>query len=202
MLIQAQFEGLGSSQSRLIGLDYGNFIIIQTPPLADIGSKLFQKNHVIIRYLFSGYVYAFRCTLLSLVKEPYRLSILSYPEAFENMNLRKHERLPCIIAAEVNLKGRVNDGIVSNISMGGCSFEFNRSNRRDFPDLDFNEEAIIALHLHEQEEATVHNAIIREIHMDKESMTVGLQFTASEFKESNAIAERELREYLLTLQNS
>lgn len=201
MLLQIQFEGIGSSQSRMIGLDYGNFLIINTPPMADIGSQLYEKNHAIIRYLFSGYVYAFRCTLLSMIKEPFRLSILSYPEAIENINLRKNERLPCIIAAGINYQGRVSEGIVSNISMGGCSFEFNQSAQREFPDLKINAEVIIALRLQEQAEATVFKAILREVQMDKASMTVGFQFVASEFKESNEKAERELGEYLATLRH-
>jgi hypothetical protein len=202
MLLQIQFEGLGSSQSRLIGLDYGNYVIIQTPSLACIRSKLFEKNHGIIRYLFSGHVYAFHCTLLSVVTEPYRFSILSYPESLENMNLRKHERVSCIIAAEVNLKGRMNKGIVSNISMGGCSFEFDRSSQREFPDLKVQENVIIALYLNDQGAAAVYNAVIRKVQIDQESMTAGLQFTASESDESKAKSERDLREYLLTLQNS
>jgi len=202
MLLQIQFEGSRSLKSRLIGLDYGNFIITLTPPLAGIGSKLYEKNHGIIRYLFSGQIYAFRCTLLSLINRPYRLSIFSYPEVVENMNLRKHERIPCMIAAEVNLRGRMSEGIVSNISMGGCSFELRRNSQREFPDLKVQDEIIITLNLQEHGETTIHNAIIRAVHMDTEVMTVGFQFVNSEFEESDPKSERELREYLLTLQNS
>jgi hypothetical protein len=201
MLLQIQFEGLGSSQSRLVGMDYGNFLIIQTPPIADIGSQLYEKNHGIIRYLFSGYVYAFRCTLLSMIKEPYRLSILSYPESVEHINIRKSERLPCIIAAGINFQGRLREGIVSNISMGGCSFEFNQSSQQDFSDLKIKDEVFIALRLRDPEETTVFNAILREVQIDKTSVTIGFQFVPSEFKESNDKAQRELGEYLLTLQN-
>ena len=202
MLLQIQFEGLGSSQSRLIGMDYGNFIIVRTPPLAGIRAKLFEKNHGIIRYLFSGHVYAFHCTLLSVVSEPYRFSILSYPESFENMNLRKHERIPCIIASEVNSNGWINKGIVSNISMGGCSFEFNRSGQHGFPDLKILDEVVISLYLQDEGAATNFNAAVRKVQIDQESMMIGLQFTAPESKESGAKSETALREYLSTLQQS
>jgi len=202
MLLQIQFEGRRSLQSRLIGLDYNNFIITQTPPMADIGPKLYEKNHGIIRYLFSGHIYAFRCTLLSLINRPYPLSIFSYPEAVETINLRTHERIPCMISAEVNLGGRMSEGIVSNISMGGCSFEMNQTSQREFPDFKIQDEIIIDLKLQEQGEATIYNAIVRAVHMDEERMMVGFQFVSSEFKESDLKSERELREYLLTLQNS
>ncbi|MCE5264749.1 MAG: flagellar brake protein [Deltaproteobacteria bacterium] len=202
MLLQIQFEGLGSSQSRLIGMDCGNFIIIRTPPLMGIKTKLFEKNHGIIRYLFSGHVYAFHCTLLSVIAEPYRLSILSYPESFENMNLRKHERIPCIIASEVNFDGWINKGIVSNISMGGCSFEFNRSGQHGFPDLKIFDEVALSLFLHDQGAATVFKAAVRKVQIDQESMMIGLQFANSETTESGTQPENALKEYLLTLQQS
>ena len=201
MLLHIQFEDIGSSQSRLIGLDYGNFIVIRTPLLADIESQLSEKNRCMIRYLFSGNVYAFQCTLLDLVKGPYRLSILSYPEAVENMNLRENERKPCVVVAEVNLKGGVNQGIVSNISMGGCLFEFNRISGQAFPQLDIYGETVIALYLNGQGTATVFKATIRKVHMDKESVTTGLQFTASVSTEPGSNPEWELKEYLLTLRD-
>lgn len=200
MLLQIQFEGLGASQSRLIGIDYGNFIVIRTPPLARIRSKLYEKNHGIVRYLFSGHVYAFHCTLLSVVTEPYRFSILSYPESLENMNLRKHERIPCIIAAEVILKGRLNRGIVSDISMGGCSFEFDRSCQREFPDLKVDEEAIISLYLQDQGAPATFNGVIRKAKIDQESMMIGLQFNPPESRETGEKSEADLRGYLSALQ--
>ena len=193
--------GIGSSRSRLIGMDPGNYLIIQTPPLVDIGSKRHEKNHVIVSYLYYGRVYAFRCTLLLLAKEPYRFALLSYPEALENINLRKHERISCIIIAEVRAHDQSYEGIVSDISKGGCSFEFNRSDQRGFPILNVQEELIISLQLKEKGEITVFNTVIRAIHADKESMLCGLQFITSGFGDADAESEKKLAEFLLTLQN-
>lgn len=201
ILMRVQFMGIGSSKSRLIGMDPGNYLIIQTPPLVDIASKRHEKNHVIVSYLFYGRVYAFRCTLLLLVKEPYRFAVLSYPEALENINLRKHERIACLIVAEIRVHDQSYEGIVSDISKGGCSFEFSRSDERDFPSLNVKEEIIISLQLIEKGEITVFNTVIRAIRMDKESMMCGLQFITSGFSEADAESEKKLAGYLLTLQN-
>lgn len=201
-LLRIQFEGIGSSRSYLIGMDPGHFLIIQTPPLPDIMSKRYEKNHVVISYLFSGRVYAFRCTLLGLVKELYRFLILSYPEATEVINLRKYERISCIIAAEVSVKGQSYRGIVSDISKGGCSFEFDRPEQKAFPDLKVKEEIVISMRLPEKTEETVFNTVVRMIHVDKQTMTSGLQFIASNFSETDAKPEKNLTEYLLTLNSS
>jgi len=201
-LLQVQFLGIGSSRSRLIGMDPGNYLIIQTPALVDIASKRHEKNHIIVSYLHYGQVYAFRCTLLLLVKEPYRFAVLSYPEALENINLRKHERISCIIDAEVRVRDQSYEGIVSDVSKGGCSFEFNRSDQRSFPILQIQQEMIISMQLQEKAEATVFNTVVRAIRTDKESMVCGLQFTVSGFSEADAEAEKKLAEFLLTLPNS
>jgi hypothetical protein len=202
-LLQVQFEGIGMSQSRLIGLETGKFLIIRTPPIPDIWSKRYEKNHCIIRYLFSGRVYAFRCTLLGLVKEPYRLSIISYPEAIEELNLRKHERMSCIVAAEVGVGGCLFEGIISNISEGGCSFEFNRlPDNLDFPQLNIQDEVSIAMHLGDKSETTVFNAVLRSIHKDDENTIAGLQFTKSGLMEEEYDkSEKNLVNYLKTLQD-
>ena len=110
--LQIQVVGLGTSMTKLIGMESGNFILIRIPPLAEIWSKRYEKNQCIIRYIFSGWVYAFRCTLLGLIKEPCRMALLSYPEALENINLRKHERINCQIASEVIIKEQLYKGVV------------------------------------------------------------------------------------------
>jgi hypothetical protein len=201
-LLQVQFEGLGSSRSRLVGMEMGSFLIILTPPIANIGSKLYQKNHGIVRYLFSGRVYAFRCTLLSLIKDPYRLSILTYPASIEHINLRKHERISSLIAAEMSAKGQLHEGIISDISNGGCSFEFNKSDQRAFPELKVLDEVVISMLLKETSYATVFNADVRSIRMDNENMMAGIQFIQSDFKETDEKSASELSDYLQTQQNS
>jgi hypothetical protein len=201
-LLQVQFEGLGSSRSRLVGMEPGNFLIILTPPIANIGSKLYQKNHGIVRYLFSGRVYAFRSTLLSLIKDPYRLAILTYPASIENINLRKDERISSLIAAEMSAKEQSYEGIISDISNGGCSFEFNKSDQRAFPDIRVLDEVVISMLLKETSSATVFNATVRGVRMDNENMLAGIQFTLSGFRDTDEKSARELRDYLQTQQNS
>lgn len=200
ILLRIQFMGIGTSRSRLIGMDPGHYIMIQTPPLVDIASKRHEKNHVIVSYLFYGRVYAFRCTLLLLVKEPYRFAVLSYPKALENINLRKHERISCILVADVRVDDQSYEGIVLDISKGGCSFEFNRSDQRGFPRPNVHAGIIISLQLKEKGEITAFNAVIRAIHTDKESMVCALQFTPSGVSDRDAETEKKLAEYLLSLQ--
>ena len=201
MLLRVQITGIGSFRSRLIGMDPGKTLLIQPPSFADIGTKRNEKNHIVVSYLHYGRVYGFRCTLLLVVREPYRFAVLSYPEALENINLRKHERISCLIAAAVRVNEQSYEGVVSDISKGGCSFEFNGLDERGFPFFKIQEEMIISLQLKENEEIAVFNTIIRAIRTDKESMVCGLQFHGSGFTEADAKAAKQLADFLATLQS-
>lgn len=200
MMLRVQITGIGSFQSRLLGMEQGKFVLIQPPSFVDICTKRNEKNHFVISYLYLGRVYGFRCTLLQLVREPYRFAILSYPEVLDNINLRKHERISCLIRAEVRVKEQSYEGVVSDISRGGCSFEFNNLEQRGFPSLRVQEEMIVSMQFIEDEEMAVFNTIIRTIQTDKESMVCGLQFHSSGFAEADADAEKQLADFLATLQ--
>lgn len=195
-LLQLQFDGLGSSRSTLIGMEPGKFLIVNTPPIADIGSKLFMKNHGIVRYLSSGNVYAFRCTLLGVIKEPFRISVLSYPESLENMNLRKHERISCILDASVSHHEKLHEGIVTDLSIGGCSFEFNKSDLTAFPEIKIADEAFVSIHLKQKAKLQGIQAVVRSIKKDKDTLSLGLQFISLDSVGKNDRAEEELSDYI------
>ncbi|MBN1545245.1 MAG: flagellar brake protein [Syntrophaceae bacterium] len=198
-LIQLQFEGLGSSRSLLLGMDPGKFIIVQTSPISDIGSKVFEKNNCIVRYLSAGRVYAFRCTLLGLIKEPCRFSILSYPESFEVINLRKYERVSCIIDAGIRINENFYEGIITDISMGGCSFDFSKSDITEFPNVNILDKVSVSMNLKDKEFMENIGAIVRSIRKDENNLSLGLQFNAGEEIEQNGKTKGALADYLRNL---
>lgn len=128
MSMNISFEGVGTVKSTLIGMEYGLYLIVKLPPIQDISTKLYQKNHIVVRYFYDGNAYGFRTTLNGLVKDPFRLYFLAYPEVVESLNLRKNERHVCLIPAHIGSpppEGGKMDfrGCISDISLGGCSFE-------------------------------------------------------------------------------
>ncbi|MDQ5987825.1 MAG: hypothetical protein CSYNP_03571 [Syntrophus sp. SKADARSKE-3] len=198
-MMQLAFEGLGSSRSTLIGMEAGKFLIVSTPPIAEIRTKLFKKNHCVIRYLSSGKVYAFRCTLLSIINEPFRISILSYPESIENVNLRKHERISCILDAAVSYCQKLYEGNVIDLSIGGCSFEFRNSDIKDFPEIKIKDKVAIMVQLKQNGDMLRSEAIVRNIRNDVDTMSLGLQFVSSSNVEIDEYVEHELTDYIVAM---
>jgi hypothetical protein len=197
--LQVNFEGQGTEETCLIGMDTGKYLIIQTPPFPGVRSKRNARNHIIVRYIYSGRVYGFRCTLIELIEKPHPQSILSYPDKVEYINLRKDERVPCLIKSEVSVKGELYEGLISNISTEGCGFTFNRTDYEELPRLKVNDQIEITVHFRKKVEATVFDATLRTVRMDSKRMSIGLLFTKSGVIEKDAKAEKALQDDILEL---
>jgi c-di-GMP-binding flagellar brake protein YcgR len=188
--IQMQLEGLGPAKVTFIGIADGEYLILKTPPIQEIGTKLYEKNHVIIRYFHAGSVYGFRCTLIGLIKEPCRLSILSYPESVECLNLRKHERIDCLIKATVHLAGVSEEsfrGAVYDISMGGCGLKLKQEDSQAFPKIEIGGKAVLFLDLRGREEPMAFQSVIRRVQQDREVVLLGLEFEDEEKGKENVL---------------
>ncbi|MHB8090694.1 MAG: PilZ domain-containing protein [Syntrophales bacterium] len=197
MIIQIQAEGLGMSHSRLIGVDSGAFLIVKTPPIIDIATKLYDKNKIVIRYFSAGWVYAFRCTLLSLIKEPSRLSILSYPENIEKINIRKHDRVDCNIPVEMMIEKKTYNGIVTNISAGGLSLEIAKTGDEEAPQLNIQD--VISLTVQrEADQATSLKTIVRNIKIERAVMKIGMEFYAQGASQGEGQGEKKWLEDLVS----
>jgi c-di-GMP-binding flagellar brake protein YcgR len=124
--IQLTVEGIGMFRSNLVGAEHGRYLLVKMPHVPDLAQKLYQKNHIIVRYLHAGKVYGFRSTLVGMIREPMRLFVLAYPEDIESHNTRQNERFDCMIPASVKKPddpdGEKWKGLINDMSIGGCRF--------------------------------------------------------------------------------
>jgi len=182
LLFQISIDGIGIFKSSLIGMEYGGYFIVKLPNIPDIIEKLFKKNHISVHYFHDGKIYAFRSTLIGLVKEPFRLYIIDYPESLETINLRKKERFICWAPAKLRniyseLKGRIADGHVSDISSDGCNFECSVSDGITSSEINIGQSLTLSLFLSaNRDEAIVIQSEIRNIKVDKDKLILGLKF--------------------------
>lgn len=198
MTLQIQVEGLGSVLSSLVGMEEGVHLIIKAPPMAEIATKLFEKNIIIIRYFLAGQVFGFRSTLLSIIKEPFRLCILSYPTKMETLNLRKYDRIYCLLPAEIKMPQGTYEGLIEDISMGGCYFALNMPQDGKFPSIKIGDELLIFFNLPENKERCLFNIIVRAIKCDIQTMKLGVQFLKSLRGDKNAASFAAVSNYIAT----
>lgn len=194
--IQIQLVGLGPTKSQFIGMAGGEFLIIKTPLIKEIATKLFQKNHVIIRYFHDGNVYGFRCTLIGLIKEPCRLSILSYPETIECLNLRKHERVDCLIKASLtceDLPETPLQGIIQDISLGGCRFRCKPLEGEVVSQIKINRKATISMEFPGREVPMELYPVVRRVQQDRQAILIGMEL---DLEDDRQTVSEIIRDYI------
>lgn len=123
--LKVQFENIGSGRTSIVGMERDKFLIIRPPAVGGIEAGLFKKNRTTVTYLYNGVIYGFRCTMIGLIKAPFPLLILSYPESAEEINLRGQKRLSCFLNAQISIDHISLACIIQDISLAGCSLMIN-----------------------------------------------------------------------------
>ncbi len=160
----------------LVGMVEGRYLIAEVPPIPGLWVKLHQMNNIIVRYLHDGKAYGFYSTLIAALNEPFRLAFLSYPEKIETVNLRKFQRVPCLIPGAVSMSGVSRRGVFTDVSEGGCSFLLDQSGSA--PDLGVNigDEIVFSVRLIGSSDERSVKAIVRNIRTAEKGTSIGTQF--------------------------
>ena len=119
-------EGIGERlESRLVGSDGQNFLLIITPK-SDSSEKLRDQYYlgraVVGRFLDSGRVHGFRSHVRQALSRPNRLLFLSYPTSIEKVDLRSNQRFAALCSALLQEGSEKHPGVLLDISRGGCCF--------------------------------------------------------------------------------
>jgi c-di-GMP-binding flagellar brake protein YcgR len=127
--VSLDVAGLGSKlTSTFVGFVRARLVIIQLPVVAEVGKEhmyghLFPGNEVVVRYIQSGMVIGFSSKVIQYQHAPFPLLFLSFPETLESVSLRKHKRISCHFRAVIQgPENKGMDGIVMDVSQGGCCF--------------------------------------------------------------------------------
>lgn len=204
-LLQISIDGIGIIKSSLIGMENNKYFIVKLPNMPEITGKLFKKNQMSVHYFHAGKVYSFRSTLIGLLKEPFRLYIIEYPESIEIINLRKKERSICRVPAELRdiyseLKLEIFDGYVADISSSGCSFERSISEGITFPEFNVGQSITLSLFISGNgDDQMVIQCEIRNIKKDKDKMKLGLKFKLGQNDSEDQSIMKSINSFIVSL---
>ncbi len=122
-----QVDGVDSYlKTTLNGMEGDTFLMVRTPRLSGVRSKLKPGNKVIVRYLAGGSAYGFQSKILGHISEPFPLMFLSYPDIVSRNDLRKHHRVETRFSAEIHLDQKKLPVVVEDLSLGGCRIKAKR----------------------------------------------------------------------------
>ena len=200
-LLNIQIDGLGSSKSSIVGMERGKYLIIKTPAIAGVGTKLFKKNHIVVRYLCDGVLFGFHCTLIALLKDPFQLSFLSYPEIGDAINLRKYDRISCLLPGELQIGEWKYKCVTSDIGVGGCRIELNLSMEESMNRISVGESLQLLIQAPDAIDSIQVTGIARSISLDEKNVIVGLQFEKAINQRIDANAPDKIKKLCLFLKS-
>lgn len=160
----------------LVGMAADRYLIAEVPAIPGLWVKLHQTNNIIVRYLRGGKAYGFYSTLIAAMNEPVRLAFLAYPEKIETVNLRKFQRVPCLIPAAVSMNGVSHQGAFTDMSEGGCSFLFDQSGAAPDLGVQIADEIVFSVCLIGSSKEREIRAIVRNVRTADKRTSIGTQF--------------------------
>ena len=124
--IQMQLSEISKRiNAKFIGMDPGAYIIIAVPKTEELKDQFFRGRKIVLRYMTDGTIFGFESNVIALNLQPVRLLFLTYPQKIQSCEIRKHNRFDCTCHSHVILSGMKGQGMITNISMGGCQFVMN-----------------------------------------------------------------------------
>ncbi|MGV8074885.1 MAG: HD domain-containing phosphohydrolase [Syntrophobacteraceae bacterium] len=171
---------MGGSEERLrvklLGMDPGSYLITQLPTGA--GDLVFAGNQATVRYFssISGTIYGFKSVILGSIVHPIRIMVLSYPNVAEKHELRKYKRISCFIIAEVRFDGMKVNGVVYDISLGGCKFVTHREAQAQTQDLKQGDKIYLDSPSFADSGFKSLNGLVRNSGLDGARVYIGIEF--------------------------
>lgn len=162
----------------LVGGQHFEYLILKTPPVPGIRSRLLNGDVVTLRFLAGGTVFGFRSEILNHVVKPGLLLFLEYPEITEQVDLRRHRRVNCLLPASLHSRHGTHKCILRDLSEGGCKVSLDVGREDPFRETTTEEMLVLqcALFGADGQTQTTLPCIAKSICADSGRMQLGLKF--------------------------
>lgn len=166
----------GHFNSSMVGVEPGQFLIMQLPMMTGIINKLYEGNRATVRYMYSGSIYGFRASILHYITKPSPLIFLTYPKSIEILQLRSSKRVDCFFSGRVDILGKEIPVAIVDISTGGCKFNIETTDEIRVPHMEVGENVNLSFKLIGSLHPHTFRGKVRSICRDQGQVVVGIQF--------------------------
>lgn len=167
---QTRWNGL------LVGMEPDHYLILRVPALAEAGKILESNPRLVCRYIYEGNVYQFRTRVVGQVMAPIKLLFVHFPRKHQVLNLRKHPRIDCFLPAFAGVQDSKIQGVLLDISMGGCQFTAKNSAGAPLSELPIGSLIEIRTTLFGEQQDLPFAGTVKHVKVDREKTTLGIAF--------------------------
>ncbi|KPA11847.1 pilus assembly protein PilZ [Candidatus Magnetomorum sp. HK-1] len=182
--MQIEFESVKFRfKTDFVGMVHHSFLIVKMPSSKSLNNiaKIFsQGRNTIVRFVHKGIAYGFPTKVNCAVVKPAKLLFLDYPKNVEAYRLRNHERVLCLLPADLVMSsGSTIPGHVTDISKTGCLLTAENTafyNKEELPSKDSI--LAISLQLPGFENTISISSKVKNINPTKDQIKMGLKFVS------------------------
>lgn len=191
--------------TRLIGVDGTKTLITALPTPKQLKKEtvsvvydnlFFPEKVFVMRLIAQGSVFAFESVVSAVNYTGCKLLLSSFPKQIQSQTLRQDARFPCTFSAHCQLEEAEFNGVLVDISHGGCQLHFDpKGFDGDLESLKNQSLTLSIDFTHEEENNSEINASIMSIHkVETYDVVLGLAFTQPEKTVEDYIKSLQLGE--------
>ncbi len=179
--------------SEVVGLQHFEYLILKMPLVPGIRARLLNGEMVTLRYISGGTIFGFKSQVLNHIVKPGFLLFVEYPDAMEQVDLRQHRRVNCLLPAALHGRHGVYKCILLDLSEGGCKVALELPRDDPFRETAVDDMLVLQCGLFggEGQNQTTLSCLVKSISMDGGRVQLGLKFN-----DLNPETQLELSTYL------
>jgi c-di-GMP-binding flagellar brake protein YcgR len=164
-----------------VGLVEGQLVILRPRRAKDISAIVYIGKGITVRYVDQGFAHGFETVVLRWLPPPFSLLFVHYPDNLETLNLRDAPRIDCCLPAHIHVEGlegeAASEGMMLNLSIGGCQLLFDRS-RKAVPELTAGSTLRVDVQVAQPDDKLRLEGAVRSLSEQNGRLCVGVQFTS------------------------
>lgn len=180
----------------LVGFKAEVFLLVWLPSFLHHRLALAADNTVTVRGMNKDFqLCGFRTTIIKTLLTPAPLLFLKFPDLFEIIFLRRHDRVGCLLPAVVRKDGREQKSMIINLSLGGARIVLDQHNSQDSMDAVKGQEITLFFSLIDGGAELTAKAVVHQIYDFEGKFSLGLEFV-----ELIGDSKTRINEYIASIQ--
>ena len=183
-------------KSKFLGMEPNQYLIIACPtPLAPVRHKLYEGNHIILKYFYKGTVYAFQSKMIEAIYKPVKLLFLEYPKIVQHKDLRRQKRMSSYIPTKINFSDEMSQGAILDINQGGCRCHIKKIESENLQEIENECQLSLVFPFPGVEGELEVFGFIKNVMENDEGMDLGIKFDKNSAEVQDKIAQYILLVY-------
>ncbi len=185
-------------QGMIVGLKHNIYLIVKISD-NEMKQTLSKNDPLLAEFFYKGVIYTFTSSVMQIITAPEELIFIDYPNVIEERNIRNYKRVECVLPVEVGYKAELFEGIIVNLSIGGCSLILKNTDiaissmiKHTTVDYRLHDGMQLYLRLPGIQREIIMNCLIRNVVKNAQETYIGLEIAAY-----SKDGKRQLSDYIM-----